>query len=288
VTALSLREHLSLAYRVSRPRFWFYLLGPFTVGCIWGADRYLDLLNPAFFIYFIYFLFPANILLYGVNDLYDYETDLLNPKKDEREYRVKQGERDMLRRLILAVLALSLVLVPLQGSNGERLIFLGFLSLSVFYSAPPLRFKARPLLDSSSNYLYALPGVFAYYQVAGALPPTPVLAAAFAHTFAMHLFSAVPDVVFDASTGVRTTAVFIGERMALMLCLASWSALAFIALSLGQGSPLSFLPLVYPLLVAGVLALNRPVASVYWFYPIINVGLGGLLFLMKAAVTPWS
>jgi 4-hydroxybenzoate polyprenyltransferase len=104
----------------------------------------------------------------------------------------------------------------------------------------------------------------------------------------MHLLSAVPDVVFDASTGVRTTAVFIGEKMALMLCMASWSALALIVLSLGQGNPLSFLPLVYPLIVTGVVVLNRPVLSVYWFYPIINIGLGGLLFLMKAAVTPWS
>lgn len=285
---MSLREHLSLAYRVSRPRFWFYLLGPFTVGSIWGANGYLGLLNPAFFVYFFYFLFPANVLLYGVNDLYDYETDMLNPKKDEREYRVKQGERVMLRRNLIAVLALSMALVLFQGSSGERLIFVGFLFLSVFYSAPPPRFKARLLLDSASNYLYALPGVFAYYQVVGALPPTPVLVAAFAHAFAMHLFSAVPDIVFDASTGVRTTAVFLGEKLTLVLCLASWSTLAFIALSLGQGNPLSFLPLVYPLLVAGVLAFNRPVMSVYWFYPIINVGLGCLLFLMKAAVTPWS
>ena len=269
---MSLREHLSLAYRVSRPRFWFYLLGPFTVGCIWGADRYLDLLNPAFFVHFLYFMFPANVLLYGVNDLYDYETDLLNPKKDEREYRIKQGERDMLRRILVAVLALSLALVPLQGGNGERLIFLGFLFLSVFYSAPPLRFKAVPHLDSASNFLYALPGVFAYYHTAGALPPSPILVAAFAHTFAMHLFSAVPDVVFDESTGVRTTAVLLGERAALMLCLVSWTVLALIALTLGHGDPLSLLPLLYPLITAGVLVLKRPVPQCTGSTPTLTWG----------------
>jgi 4-hydroxybenzoate polyprenyltransferase len=285
---LSLREYLELALKVSRPRFWFYLLGPFTVGCIWGADRYLDLLNPAFFVYFLYFLFPANVLLYGVNDLYDYETDLLNPKKDAREYRVKESEREKLLRLLLFVLALSLALVPLQASNGERIAFLGFLFLGVSYSAPPLRFKSRLLLDSASNFLYALPGVFAYYQVAGVFPPAPVLLAAFAHTFAMHLFSAVPDVPFDASTGVRTTAVLLGERASLLLCFASWSVLAYIALSVGQGNPMSFLPLIYPIIVGGVIALNKPGTSVYWFYPYINVGLGGLLFLAKAVVTPWS
>jgi 4-hydroxybenzoate polyprenyltransferase len=31
----------------------------------------------------LYFLIPANIRIYGINDIYDYETDKLNPKKVE-------------------------------------------------------------------------------------------------------------------------------------------------------------------------------------------------------------
>jgi 4-hydroxybenzoate polyprenyltransferase len=29
----------------------------------------------------IYFTYPANLLVYGVNDIFDYETDKLNAKK---------------------------------------------------------------------------------------------------------------------------------------------------------------------------------------------------------------
>ncbi len=285
---MTLLEYVGLAYRVSRPRFWFYLLGPYTVGCIWGADRYLDLLKPWFFVYFFFFMFPANVLLYGVNDLWDHETDELNPKKEGKEHRVKQGERETLRRLVWAAVGLGLSLTVFQRGLVERLIFLGFISLSYFYSAGPIRFKQRPLLDSASNMLYALPGVFSYYLASGTLPPTPVLAAAFMHTFSMHLFSAVPDIAYDTETGIWTTAVVLGRRSSLVLCLFLWSGLATLALQLGQGSPLSLLPLTYPLMTAALLVLDKAVDSVYWFYPYINVGFGCLLFLSRAVVTPWG
>ena len=288
MTGMNPREYLGLAYRVSRPRFWFYLLGPYTVGCIWGADGYLDLLKPWFFAYFFFFMFPANVLLYGVNDLWDQETDELNPKKEGKEHRVKPGERKALRRLVWAAVGLSLLLTVFQRGIVERLILLGFILLSYYYSAEPIRFKQRPFLDSASNILYALPGVFSYYLTSGTLPPTPVLAAAFMHTFSMHLFSAVPDIAYDTETGIRTTAVVLGRRLSLALCLVLWSGLAAYTLQLGQGNPLSLLPLTYPLMTVALIVLDKAVDSVYWFYPYINVGFGCLLFLSKAVVTPWS
>jgi len=285
---MNAREYLGLAVRVSRPRFWLYLLGPYTVGCIWGADRYLDLLEPWFFAYFFYFMFPANVLLYGVNDLWDRETDELNPKKGGKEHRVEPEMRMALRRLVWAALGLGLLLAVFQAGLVERLMLLGFFFLSYFYSAGPIRFKQRPLLDSASNMLYALPGVFSYYLASGALPPMPVLAAAFMHTFSMHLFSAVPDIAFDAETGISTTAVVLGRRASLALCFALWTGLAALTLWLGSGNPLSLLPLTYPLVAAGLLVLDRAVDSVYWFYPYINTCFGCLLFLSKAVVTPWG
>ncbi len=288
MTGMNPREYLGLAYRVSRPRFWFYLLGPYTVGCIWGADGYLDLLKPWFFVYFFFFMFPANVLLYGVNDLWDRETDELNPKKEGKEHRVKPGEREALRRLVLAAVALGLLLTVFQRGMVERLILLAFIFLSYYYSAEPIRFKQRPFLDSASNILYALPGVFSYHLTSGTLPPTPVLAAAFMHTFSMHLFSAVPDIAYDTETGITTTAVTLGRRASLALCLVLWSGLAAFSLQLGQGNPLSLLPLTYPLMTAALMVLDKAVDSVYWFYPYINVGFGCLLFLSKAVVTPWG
>lgn len=282
------QSDLDLAYRVSRFMFWFYLTGPFTVGCIYGASRYLDLLNIRFFVYLFYFLFPANVFLYGVNDYWDMETDLLNPKKDEKEHRVRLDERKRLARILQTVTLFSLLLVPFMQGMGERVIFIVFLFLSHQYSAKPLRFKERPILDSASNMLYILPGVFAYYWVTGSLPPSIIILAGLLHTYAMHLFSAIPDIEYDEETGITTTAVLLGRKASLILCLLAWSGLSAISILVVGVSPFRYLPLVYPMIVLNLLVRDQNVESVYWYYPYINIGLGGLMFLLEAVKTPWG
>jgi len=285
---MNLLEELNLAYKVSRFRFWFYLAGPFTVGCIYGASKYLDLLNIWFFVYLFYFLFPANLLLYGVNDYWDFETDLMNPKKDEKEYRVKLREKRQLNIIIKIIVLSSAALLPFMKNNGERAIFALFLILSYFYSAKPLRFKSRPILDSSSNILYIMPGIFAYYWVSGTLPPVSIIIAGFLHTFAMHLFSAIPDIEFDNRSGINTTAVFFGRKTSLIICLLSWLGLAYIARAVVGNIIFKYLTLIYPLIVLNVLVRDLKVESVYWYFPYINIGLGALMFLLKAVKTPWA
>lgn len=81
----------------------------------------------------------------------------------------------------------------------------------VFYSAPPLRFKARPYLDSISNAAYAFPLVFVPY----ALGDSPVWAAALglmAWSAAKHTYDAVQDIDEDRGVGITTTAVRLGVR----------------------------------------------------------------------------
>jgi 4-hydroxybenzoate polyprenyltransferase len=81
----------------------------------------------------------------------------------------------------------------------------------VFYSAPPLRFKARPYLDSISNAAYAFPLVLVPY----ALGDSPVWAAALglmAWSAAKHTYDAVQDIDEDRGVGITTTAVRLGVR----------------------------------------------------------------------------
>jgi 4-hydroxybenzoate polyprenyltransferase len=284
---MSAVEVIRLSLKVSRPRFWFYLAGPFTVGCIYGASSYLELLKPWFFLYFTYFLVLANIFLYGVNDFWDYETDLINPKKDEKEYRVNKKERLTLKKIHYFIMGVNLLLLIFQENLYQRIIFGSFVFLSYFYSAEPLRFKEKPLLDSASNFLYILPGIFSYYLASDSIPNYPFLLAGFLHAFAMHLFSAIPDITFDQKTGVITSAVLFGKNISLIICMLAWSGLAYIAITV-TNTIFGYLTLVYPVITTILLVFGRKVQSVYWFYPYINVGLGGLMFLIKAVSTPWN
>lgn len=60
-----------------------------------------DLWQISVIVFGVYFLFSANLWIYGVNDIYDYETDKLNPKKSEYEALVHPREHPILRKNIL-------------------------------------------------------------------------------------------------------------------------------------------------------------------------------------------
>jgi lycopene elongase/hydratase (dihydrobisanhydrobacterioruberin-forming) len=269
---------LKFIFKISRFRFWIYTGGTYVVGYALGFSVFGDFLRPEYYLYLFYFFFPANIFIYGVNDYWDEETDKLNPKKDEKEYRISIIERKRLLNVIILVTGLSLVLMLFQD-NVERIIFAGFLFLSFFYSAKPFRFKEKPFLDFASNYLYIMPGIFAYYLAANAIPPLIYMIGAFLHISAMHIFSAIPDIKYDRDAGIKTTPVFIKAKASLLLCLIFWMGLSFIVIYLTNFFPLSFLVFLYPLFPFLLLIKKDwSIDDLYWYLPYVNTILGGLLF----------
>ncbi|WP_306052849.1 prenyltransferase [Natronococcus wangiae] len=257
---------------LSRPRFWLYLAGPVLVGVAYAAGSVGELFAPAAVALFAYFLLPANVFLYGVNDIFDREIDAVNPKKGEKEARYR-GQRSV--PLAVAVSgALALALLPLTPPTAWGWIG-GFLVLGAAYSAPPIRFKTTPLLDSVSNGLYVTPGAAAYAAVAGSQPPALAVLGGWLWAMGMHTFSAIPDVEPDRETGVRTTATALGEGRTYAYCGACWlaGAAAFGALDYRLGALMA----VYPALV-GVIALSSvAVDRAYWWFPAINTVVGAAL-----------
>jgi 4-hydroxybenzoate polyprenyltransferase len=166
---------------------------------------------------------PFNLLIYGVNDVFDQETDAKNPRKGSLEgARIDRSE---VRPLVLGViltnalfLIYSLLFVPFSALAWMLLYALLFLG----YSVPPARFKARPYLDSLSNVAYAFPLVF----VPLALGEGPVWSAALgvmAWSAAKHTFDAVQDVDEDRRAGITTTAVRLGPGGVVLWSGALWA-----------------------------------------------------------------
>lgn len=268
------RDRVRYLLVLSRPRFWLYLAGPVLVGVAFGVDAVADLHSPVALALFAYFLLPANVLLYGVNDLFDADVDAANPKKTGREARWR-GDRLVLGAVVVAGL-LGLALLPAVPPVARPWL-VGFFVLGVGYSAPPLRFKTTPPLDSVSNGLYALPGAAAYAALAGQHPPLAAVGGAWLWTMGMHTFSAIPDVDPDRAAGIRTTATALGERGAYAYCAGCWllAAGAFAALDARLGA----LVLVYPTFVAGVALTDVAVDRAYWWFPALNTLVGMALTL---------
>ena len=261
---------------LSRPRFWLYLGGTYLIGFAAGASRREDFLSPDFWLFLLYFMLPANLLLYGINDLCDRDTDRSNPKKGAEEHLLAANEEGATRTGVVLALVAGLALMTLLASGTQRMLLAAFLLLSFAYSAPPLRLKARPFLDSLSNLLYALPAFLGYHQSAGHLPSTPVVLAGLLWTASMHLFSAVPDIRSDRDARLSTTATVLGQPGALLLCAVLWLACLVILVSNRILWPWSALAGVYVLIPAYVIARPTALRRVYWLFPTIN-GLGGML-----------
>lgn len=280
----SLFEHLATLVRGSRPKFWLYTAGPFLLGMAAGMPPPRNLASLGFWLPFLYFLIPANIYLYGINDVFDRETDQLNMRPDElKGTAVLSGA--LLRTeqfAVAAVLALDGLIFALLPDWPLRLGFALFVALCTAYSAPPIRFKARPFLDSYSNVLYVLPGFLGYYAASGQWPPLPMIIACALWAAGMHAYSALPDIEPDSRAGIATVATVLGEQRGLLFVAANW--LIFALLVVATLGPWSVPVLIYPLMPVA-LYLNRrwSVRRAYRWFPIVNGLFGFLAFMLIVA-----
>ncbi|GAA3712162.1 prenyltransferase [Microlunatus aurantiacus] len=259
--------------RVSRPRFWIYLLGPFMIALAATS------LRPPVEVWLLglYLTLPANLLIYGVNDLYDVDTDRLNPKKQDYENLLQPGQR---RGLVVAILALNLpflALVPFLPHAWPWLLL--FVLTGVGYSMPPVRAKSRPVLDAAFNILYVAPGIAAYATLSGGSPPWRVLLPALLWCMAMHAYSAVPDITADQEAGVPTVATLFGRRRTLLLCGAAY-ALAAVLVYPSVGLFAAVAGATYLVLIALSLRSQGPeqLFAVYRRFPVVNTVVGGAMF----------
>ena len=259
---------------LSRPRFWLYLAGPIAVAVPFGVNSTEGLFTPVTLPLFAYFLLPANVFLYGINDVFDADIDVENPKKEGREARWRGDP--IVSGVIVASGLLGLGTFALTPQASWPYLA-GFFVLATQYSAPPLRFKTTPFADSVSNGLYILPGAAAYAAVSGVHPPVAALAGAWLWTMGMHTFSAIPDIEPDRAAGIRTTATYLGTRRTFVYCLACWLAAA--AAFATVDPRIGLLLVAYPVVVFAVFRSDIDVARAYWWYPAFNTAVGTLLTL---------
>ena len=267
---------------VSRPRFWIYLAGPFLVGFAAAAAGRESVTSAGFWLFLGYFLVPANLFLYGLNDLCDGDTDRFNSKKGTREHLTTVSDRRWLSPAVAVSVAVGLPLVVATPSVPARVFLMLFLVLGAFYSLPPLRFKARPVLDAASNVLYVMPAAVGYGAATDQWPSPVAFAGAACWTAAMHLISAIPDIEADRKAGLKTSAAVMGARVSLVACGILWSAAAAVLWYL-ISEPVGLIALAYPAIAAALFGRPEMVERVYWLFPSLNAVMGFVLFVWAAA-----
>jgi 4-hydroxybenzoate polyprenyltransferase len=274
---------LKLSYwiKLSRPRFWLYVLGPYLIGLAAAIENVDQWWRFDVWLWFVFFMLPANVFLYGINDLFDADTDNLNPqKKGKQEVVVRDSFRSRLAWVLLTIVGVTMLGALMSLPALSFWYLAGFLALGAAYSAPPFRFKSRPFIDFMSNILYVLPAGVGWSMVTHTPLPWLPLIAGGAWCGAMHLFSAIPDIKADKQAKLTTTAVILGKQKSLLLCSVLWLGAALGAMHvLGAIGLFAMVYVFVPLLLLGkpISAIRR----VYWYFPVLNGLFGfGLFWLV--------
>ena len=211
----SWREEAAFLLKVSRPGFWltsvwFYLL---------PVGRTLVFGSWEFWLGCFYVTFPLGLLIYGWNDIADYETDRHNPRKGTFLFGAKATPEQLARlplRIAFVQLPFFLAFVALIGWRAFGWIA-ALLLASAIYNGPRGGLGRRPPFDMVNQVGYLL--VFVIASWLNHVPQLPWSTFAFGAIFAMHshLFGQVMDVAPDCVAGRKTTAVAIGIVRAKLL-----------------------------------------------------------------------
>ena len=243
---------LSRLFWASRPISWVNTAYPFAAVAMLtgGLPTWLVVLGTVFF------LIPYNLLMYGVNDVFDYESDLRNPRKGGVEGSVVDAS---VRRAVLlwsCLLPVPFVVVLAAWSavtlNGLSLVVLGIsLFAVVAYSWAGLRFKERPFVDAvTSATHFVSPAVYAAV-LTGAEPTVGLVALLtgfFLWGMASQMFGAVQDVVPDREGGLASVATVLGARPTVWLAAGLYAGAGLLMLLTEWPGPLAAL-LAVPYLV---------------------------------------
>jgi len=223
----------------SRPLSWINTAFPFAAA-YFVTTRELDL---AFYVGTLYFLIPYNLAMYGINDVFDYESDLRNPRKGGVEGALLDPA--MHRPTILAAVISNVPFLVVLVALGNPLSWL-VLAISVFavvaYSAKGLRFKEKPFLDSlTSSTHFVSPAIYGLVLAGAAFTPQlwAVLAAFFLWGIASHAFGAVQDVVADREADIDSIATVIGARATVRLAVIAYLLAGILLLLSSWPGPLA-------------------------------------------------
>jgi 4-hydroxybenzoate polyprenyltransferase len=235
---------------LSRPGTWLiaptaYMLGLFASG------------NPGSLFSFFQMLilsFPMSLFIYGINDIYDIETDRINKRKTDKfifGISTRQEEVEWIKKVSI-IAGLFVFASSLLSFNIIYIsITLLFLLVIYSYSAPPIRIKSIPIVDSLTNAIYAF-GPFAMaYSLVGGLGFLQIQFILFSLIFsALHAIGAIMDMNEDKKAGIKTFATEYGARIPALF--ASFAFLINIPFAFNLMKSASFFVSMYFLLFAYV------------------------------------
>lgn len=245
-------------FLISRPVSWIIFPLGYGIGLVLGGIQ----VNLFHLIQMFTLTLPASFVMFGINDVYDIDSDKLNPRKKDKFFGIVIDEIDVPEiKKISLFFSILIIVVSLFSFNLVH-IFLTFLAvISVYvYSVPPIRIKSRPIIDSIFNMLFIYLPFAMGYSLMGTLDFLNIHFIIFGLLgSAAHAIGTVSDLNSDKKTGIKTFATQYGHVLPLIFALFLFLINIPFALNieLGAGILLIFLSL------ATILLMIYPTAPIF-------------------------
>lgn len=203
---------------ISRPISWPNTAYPFAAAYLITGGT----LDSTFWVAALFFLIPYNLLMYGVNDVFDYESDIRNPRKGGLEGAVEQKAFHPTILRACAVLNIPfLVYLFITGTLLSNITLVVLMFFVVAYSLGGLRFKEIPVLDSITSSIHFVgPMIYAIVLTGFSAAYLPFIFAFFLWGLASHAFGAVQDIIPDRDGSLASIATIFGARTTTRLVFA--------------------------------------------------------------------
>lgn len=261
-------------FQYSRPRFRLYIIGPFLLWYVVTISSSIDFVSWNFFWRLIYFTLPANLLIYGANDIADYDTDKNNPKKQSYESLLTPDKQKTMR-LIIAITNIPFLIRALLQWQYIIITLLIFWFFGIFYSSKPIRAKAIPFLDGLFNILYIIPWFLGYFLWWWTTVNRLIVIAGTLRCIAMHAYSAIPDITSDKQAKLQTTATILGKNWTLVYCFICRITAGI--LWYNTIGPISLIVMtIYIILI--IVSRKKELFTIYKRFPTINTIVGMAIF----------
>jgi len=170
---------IKLLASISRVEFLLPNLGSLIMGLAWGASPPFDLIDGLLLIVLSFSIINISSLIGAqANALYDYELDLKDDRKKELVKALDSLGHNKVKIVLVIEFLVTLALVSISALIYQKWLLLPLwlagIFLGIFYSAPPLRLKARSWIAPISQMIV--------------LAVCPVLFAFFTFTFEINMF----------------------------------------------------------------------------------------------------
>jgi len=233
-------EAINQLFWSSRPVSWINTAFPFGATYLFINNR-VDL---TFIVGTLFFLIPYNLLMYGINDVFDYESDLRNPRKGGIEGALLNKKWHKLTLWSSTLLCVPFLVYLYAISDLNSALWLSLFVFTVLaYSAPKLRFKERGFLDSlTSSSHFVGPMIYALALSGVDMSERPVLSSILAFTLwgiASHAFGAVQDVKADREADISSIATLIGAKATVWFAFIAYAAAGVLAMNTIWPGPLA-------------------------------------------------